>query len=77
MACLRVSGNMIVCGLRSFRKVACESCGKTASIQCDYPVKRKGKNATCDRWQCEGCATQVGENLHYCKPHAAMGPPKL
>jgi hypothetical protein len=82
----------VVCRSGQQRKV-CESCGKPATIQCDYPVKRRASNvpiryegnkpvykmvtATCDRYQCENCATEVAPNVHYCKPHAAMGAPKL
>jgi hypothetical protein len=71
-----------VCG-RSRRRKSCASCGRPGTIQCDYPVRRliglhlTEKLQTCDRWQCDGCATQISPNMHYCKPHAATGPPKL
>jgi hypothetical protein len=55
----------------------CESCGRPATIQCDYPVTRDGKMGTCDRWQCRDCAIPVGPNLDYCKVHANMPRPRL
>ena len=51
----------------------CKGCGKRATIQCDYPVTRKGgKAGTCDRWCCRSCATNVGPDRDYCRPHATM-----
>lgn len=70
-------GFAIVCSRGQRKAKPCESCGRPGTIQCDYPVTRNGKTATCDRWQCRQCATSVGPNVDYCKPHAAMGPPKL
>ena len=57
---------LIVCG-RRMKKMACEDCGKPASIQCDYPVRREGKLVSCDRWQCPECAKKMAPNVHYCK----------
>lgn len=51
----------------------CNTCGKPASIQCDYQVIRAGKASTCDRWCCRGCATSVGPDRDYCAPHARVG----
>jgi len=80
----------IVC-TRGAKRRDCESCGRPgATIRCDYPVKRiigehiadgkivkEYRNATCDRWQCANCATEIAPNVHHCRAHAQMGPPKL
>lgn len=76
MPCEHRNG-MIICSRGPSRAKPCESCGKPGTIQCDYPVRRNGRMQTCDRWQCRDCATRVGDNLDYCKPHAAAGTPKL
>lgn len=49
---------------------ACQSCSRTATLRCDYPItRRNGAKGTCDRWICKSCATTVGEDRHYCPPH--------
>jgi hypothetical protein len=84
MSCtvVKVGGTTAIVCTRGERRQPCASCGRDASIQCDYPVRRKQpngtfKNGTCDRHQCEKCATEIAPNVHHCKPHAAMGAPKL
>ena len=67
---------MIICS-RGGRRHSCETCGRPATVLCDYPVIRNGKAATCDRWCCRPHAFTVGENLDYCMPHYNAGPPKL
>ena len=62
----------IICGGRGKRQPPCESCGRASSRQCDYPVKRDGKQATCDRHLCNSCARPVdslGENIDFCPAH--------
>jgi hypothetical protein len=58
----------IVCTGRQ-RKRPCQSCGRSAGVQCDFPVTRNGTKATCDRWCCDRCAVRVGPNRDYCLPH--------
>lgn len=74
--CIRVSGTSpdgqpftgIVTVFEQRR--SCSSCGKGATLRCDYPVVPRGRKAgTCDRWICSSCATTVGDDLHYCPPH--------
>jgi len=48
----------------------CKTCGRVATLQCDYPTRtRAGKARTCDAWICQGCATEVGPDRHHCPPH--------
>ena len=63
-------GLAIRCRGRSTERHYCGSCHKPASLQCDYPVKRAHGSQTCDRWTCPACATRVGPDCDYCKPHA-------
>jgi hypothetical protein len=58
----------IIC-TRGQRRHNCEFCSRYATKQCDFPVIRNGKETTCDRWMCDGCATVQGPNLDYCPPH--------
>lgn len=52
------------------RTALCKTCRKAATLRCDYPVvRRNGSRTTCSRWICEGCATTVGDDMHYCPPH--------
>lgn len=61
----------IVCGSKPrARRCSTAHCRRTADYQCDYPVTRAGKAATCDRWVCESCRTNVGPDRDYCLPHA-------
>lgn len=65
-------GYAIVCGSRPYKRCSTPGCRHDATIQCDYPVQRKGKAATCDRWCCRSCAKSVGEDRDYCRPHAEL-----
>lgn len=58
----------ILCGSSKYR-FPCASCGKPADFQCDHPLFRRNKKATCDRWICEKCKQSIGENLDLCPPH--------
>lgn len=60
----------IACGRSPRRRCSTEGCAATATIQCDFPVTRRGKPGTCDRWVCVGCATKVGPDRDHCGPHA-------
>lgn len=62
-------GVAIVCGRSPSKRC---KCGKVATIQCDYPVVRKGVAGTCDRHCCRSCATNVGPNRDFCPPHARL-----
>lgn len=61
----------IVC-TRGQRRRSCATpgCGNRADKQCDFPVTRNGKPATCDRYVCSSCAVSKGRDLDYCPPHA-------
>lgn len=43
------------------------ACGEPADIACDYPVA----GGTCDERCCSGCTSVAGDDLHYCRAHAA------
>lgn len=60
----------IACGRRNRRSCSTPGCTGDATIQCDFPVTRKGKPATCDRWCCRSCAVNVGKDLDHCPVHA-------
>ncbi len=60
-------GRAIVCTGRQ-RTRTC-SCGRRATLQCDYPVGDRGR--TCSAYVCERCATQVGIDRHHCGKHDA------
>lgn len=61
----------IVC--RGHRRTKpCVTCGKPGTKLCDYPVRRKGKDATCDRAMCSQHATADGPDLDYCLAHASL-----
>ena len=52
------------------RNCATPGCHSYADKQCDFPVTRAGKAATCDRYICSRCAVSTGKNLDFCPPHA-------
>ena len=79
MACTPFkSGNVtgIICtGRQPRRKPPCDSCGRPSSHQCDYPVKRNGKQETCDRHLCNSCARPVdalGQDIDFCPAHWSL-----
>lgn len=55
----------------------CTFCSAAATIACDYPVRRKGRAATCDNPCCDKHAHRVGPNQDFCEFHHKAGPPKL
>jgi hypothetical protein len=59
----------IVCGPRAQTK-PCVTCGSPGTVLCDYPVKRNGKDGTCDRPSCRKHATPVDKDKDYCAAHA-------
>jgi hypothetical protein len=52
------------------RNCATPGCRNHADKQCDFPVTRNGKSATCDRYICSPCAISKGRDLDFCPPHA-------
>jgi hypothetical protein len=60
----------IACGRRDRRACSTPGCSGDATVQCDFPVTRKGKAGTCDRYVCRRCAVSVGTDRDYCPPHA-------
>lgn len=63
---------VITCEQRERGRVHHCSCNARASIRCDYPLRGRATGKTCDTWLCARCAREVGENTHYCQPHARM-----
>ena len=47
------------------RKQYCKWCGRPSNLLCDYPVKRKGKDTTCDARICQRCATSIPERATF------------
>jgi hypothetical protein len=64
-------GYALVCGPKP-RAKPCVSCGRPASLLCDYPVTRAGKTGTCDRSVCVRCSVPQGEGRDYCLAHAEL-----
>jgi hypothetical protein len=60
----------IACSREPHRRCSVPGCSNHADKQCDFPVKRDGRAATCDRYICGRCAVSVGKNLDNCPPHA-------
>jgi hypothetical protein len=69
MRCRFIAG-AIVCGPRL--RCATTACRGDGSLLCDFPVKRRGRDATCNRRVCRRCAAHVGDNLDFCPPHARV-----
>lgn len=44
------------------------SCGRIASLQCDYPAPT-WKSRTCDKHLCRACGVSVGPDRDYCPDH--------
>lgn len=45
-------------------------CAGHGTILCDFPVTRRGRQTTCSRRVCRGCAVTIGKGLDFCPPHA-------
>ena len=67
-------GVMVVACSRNSRRSQCStpSCTNYSSKLCDYPVTRNGQPTTCDAKICDRCATSVGPDKDYCRPHAQL-----
>lgn len=66
----RSFGGAIVCGPRL--RCATAGCRGNGLLLCDYPVKRRGRDATCNRRICRGCAVSIGKDCDYCPPHSRV-----
>ena len=74
MPCFTIYNNGKPIGIacvRGHRRKPCVYCGRPGARLCDYPVKRKSGDGTCDRALCERCTSRNGE-IDYCRPHAQM-----
>lgn len=49
------------------------SCGRFATLQCDWPTENRS-SGTCDKPVCTTCARHVGENKDYCPFHRGDPP---
>lgn len=47
----------------------CSVCASVGDILCDFPV---GEGKTCDMPLCDGHATEVAPNVHYCPGHMVL-----
>ena len=61
----------IVCG-RGGRSMRCVTCGRPATLLCDYPVMRLGEAGTCDKPVCVRCLIAQGPEKDYCLAHADL-----
>jgi hypothetical protein len=67
---LAPDGEVVIIATVCEDRRACSSCGAAATLQCDYPiVPRNRRPGTCNRCLCAKCATEVGDDRHYCPPH--------
>lgn len=69
MRCRYIAG-AIVCGPRVH--CATVGCHGEGSLLCDYPVKRRGRDTTCNRRVCRRCAKAVRDGIDYCPPHGRV-----
>ncbi len=61
----------IVCSRgRQSRKLC--SCGRPATLLCDWPLAGPKAGKTCDRPICTRCASHVGPDRDYCQAHARL-----
>lgn len=75
MTCEFLGNGMIVC--RRGRRVVCSrpGCNRAALYECDFSVATR-KSGTCDARICERHAKVVGDDRHYCVPHASAPEPR-
>jgi hypothetical protein len=59
----------IICGGRGKKKHRCFYCPAIAEYQCDNPVIRNNRKATCDTWMCAHCRNDIGKGIDLCRPH--------
>jgi hypothetical protein len=52
----------------------CQTTGCTGAgtVLCDFPVTRRGREATCNRRVCRSCAVSIGKGQDFCPPHARV-----
>ena len=53
-------------------RCATTGCSGAGVILCDFPVKRRGRETTCNRRVCRTCAKRIGEDHDFCPPHARV-----
>lgn len=61
----------IVCSRGRQPRKLC-SCGRKATLLCDWPLAGPKASKTCDRPICARCAAHVGPDRDYCQAHARM-----
>jgi len=72
MACERIDadgGVFAIACTRGARRRRCKFCSRWGVKLCDYPVRRNGRQTTCDAACCAEHAFSRGENLDYCLQH--------
>jgi hypothetical protein len=73
MRCTRVEfvdgAAAIVC-TSGGRRCAAPGCGGLGAYQCDAPVVRRNRKATCDRYMCARHRVNRGPNVDCCAEHA-------
>ena len=69
------AGNVVgrACYREPRARCATTACAGAGTILCDYPVIRRGRQTTCNRRVCRGCAVALGTDLDLCPPHARAG----
>jgi hypothetical protein len=69
MRCRYMAG-AIVCASRV--RCATSTCRGEGTLLCDYPVTRRGRQTTCNRRICRGCAKPITSSTDYCPPHGRI-----
>ena len=74
MACRTIAtgpGMFAIACDRGARRQRCGTpgCGGDCVALCDYPVKRKGKDGTCDAKLCESCRVRQPQDRDFCPAH--------
>jgi hypothetical protein len=72
----RMPGGVAIVCSRGQRRSTCQTTGCTGTTValCDFPLSGRKKGATCSRRMCARCrVSQPGEDVDYCRTHAAQG----
>lgn len=73
MPCIHIpfpGGGMVHVKMSAPRRRRCMNCmNRWASLECDFPVTRNGKPATCDRPLCRICAVAIAPEVDHCPVH--------
>lgn len=57
---------------RGKRPMPCVHCGRSGGLLCDFPVRRAGKETTCDASLCVRCTSRPSADMDLCRAHAPL-----